>query len=99
MTQPPPYGVPPQPGVPQGYPQQPAPPPAYLGGGGQPYPPQPPAGPAGPAGYGVPGVPAGPGLPPPPPSAKRTIGFTMGLLTALVLIGFVVAVALITAGS
>lgn len=92
MTQPPPYGVPPQPGVPQGYPQQPAPPPAYLGGGAPPPAPhqQPPAGYGVPAGYG-------PGLPPPPASAKRTIGFTTGLLTALVLIGFVVVVAIITA--
>ncbi|WP_418057652.1 hypothetical protein [Pimelobacter simplex] len=95
MTQPPPYGVPPQPGVPQGYPQQPAPPPAYLGGGqpGHPGHPGQPGYP--PAGYGVP---TGPGLPPPPASAKRTIGFTMGLLTAIALIGFVVVVAIITAG-
>jgi hypothetical protein len=82
MTQPP-YGAP------QGVPPQPPP---YLGGAPapqqhqqfqQPYPPQ--------NGYG------GVALPPPPPSAKRTIGFTMGLITAIALIGFVVLVAIITA--
>lgn len=96
MTQPPPYGVPPQPGVPQGYPQQPAPPPAYLGGGAQPPHPQHPPQHQAPGGYGVPAG-YGPALPPPPPSARRTIGFTVGLLTAIVLIGFVVVVAIITA--
>jgi hypothetical protein len=88
MSQPP-YGAPPpQPGQPQGYPPQPgaAAPPAYLQGG-------PPA--AAPAGYpagGPVGGPVGGGyglaLPPPPPSKKRTIGFLMGLLTALALLGF-----------
>jgi len=91
MTQPPPY--PPQPGAPQGYPQQPAPPPAYLGGGAAQQPAPYPAQPYPPAGYAVP---TGPGLPPPPPTKPRTIGFTMGLLTAIVLIAFVVVVALVT---
>lgn len=88
MSQPP-YGVPPQPGPPQG-----PPPPAYLGGGAPgPVPGQPPA-------YGGPPAgPGGPGLPPPPASAKRTIGFVMGLITALALIACVVVVWLITANN
>ncbi|TWH00803.1 hypothetical protein L615_000200000130 [Nocardioides sp. J9] len=96
MSQPP-YGVPPQPG-PQHGGQGAPPPPAYLGGGAPaPQPGQPPAygapAPAGPAGFG------GPGLPPPPPSDKRTIGFWMGLLTAIVLVGMVVVVWLVTANN
>ncbi|NYI44301.1 hypothetical protein BJ993_001381 [Nocardioides aromaticivorans] len=92
MSQPP-YGVPPQPGPPQGAPGAP-PPPAYLGGGAPgPVPGQPPAYGGPPAGYG------GPGLPPPPASAKRTIGFVMGLITALALIACVVVVWLITANN
>ncbi len=94
MSQPP-YGAPPpQPGQPQGYPQQPG----YPAGPPQGYPPQP--GAAAPPAYLQGGQPAaaptggpvgggyGPALPPPPPSQKRTIGFLMGLLTVLVLLGF-----------
>ncbi|HVK26756.1 MAG TPA: hypothetical protein VM575_00325 [Nocardioides sp.] len=96
MSQPP-YGVPPQPGPPQGAPGAP-PPPAYLGGGAPgpvpgPVPGQPPAYGGPPAGFG------GPGLPPPPASAKRRIGFVMGLVTALALIACVVVVWLITANN
>lgn len=87
MSQPP-YGVPPQSGPPQG-----PPPPAYLGGGGPgPVPGRPPA-------YGAPAGFGGPGLPPPPASAKRTIGFVMGLITTLALVACVVVVWLITANN
>lgn len=88
MSQPP-YGVPPQ--QPPAYPQQPGYPPQQQGYPPQQqgYPPQPPPGyGAAPAGY----------LPPPPPSDKRTIGFVMGLVTAVVLVLFVVVVWLISKG-
>ena len=77
MSQPP-YGA--QPGQPQPYPGQQAPPP-YLQGGA------PAAAPGG--GYGL-------QLPPAPASQKRTIGFLMGLLTAIGLIGFAILVLIIS---
>ncbi|MFC5729508.1 hypothetical protein [Nocardioides vastitatis] len=95
MSQPP-YGVPPQQGHPQGYPQQPpqpgygqpgqaAAPPPYLGGpasaGGYPA--------AAPGGFG-------PGLPPPPPSKPRHVGLVVGLITTFLLLGFVALVAIIS---
>lgn len=81
MTQPPPYGVPPQ----QGHPGQ-APPPAYLGGGA----------PGFPAPYGAPPGHGGPRLPPPPANKPRTVGLVTGLITAVVLIAFAVIVLLVT---
>lgn len=110
MSQPP-YGAPPpQPGQPQPYPGQQAPQgyppqPGYPAAPPQGYPPQPAAGQAPPAYLqgGAPGQAAapvagsyGPALPPPPPSQKRSIGFLMGLVTAIALIGFVVLVFLIS---
>ena len=91
MTQPPPYGAPPQPGYPpqpQGHPQQP---PGYLQQPQQPQPqqPQPGYGQYG-AGFG------GPALPPPPPSKPRTVGLVVGLITTFALIGFVVLVLVIS---
>lgn len=102
MSQPP-YGVPPQQGQPQPYPGQPAPQgypqqPGYPAAPPQGYPPQPGAqAPAYLQGGGPVAAPAaGYGLPPAPVSQKRTIGFMMGLLTAIALIGFGVLVLIIS---
>jgi uncharacterized membrane protein len=35
-------------------------------------------------------------MPPPPPSQKRTIGFLMGLLTAIAILGFAALVLVIS---
>ncbi len=90
MSQPP-YGA--QPGQPQPYPGQPAP---------QGYPPQPGGGQAPPpylqggAHAATPGGGYGQQLPPAPASEKRTIGFLMGLVTVILLIGFAALVLIIS---
>ncbi|MBM7516853.1 hypothetical protein [Nocardioides nitrophenolicus] len=58
--------------------------------------PPPPPGPPPPPYLGGPPAYGGPALPPPPATVKRTIGFTVGLLTAIALVLFVALVAVIT---